>query len=53
MNAHSWRTVIGLAILALIGGFQALHGQAGLGWTDTVVAVLLAIEHGVNGNVGN
>lgn len=52
MNTHSWRTVLGLAIIAIIGGLQAIHNQVPWGGViDTVVAVLLVIEHGVNGNV--
>lgn len=51
MSGHSIRTVLGLAIVFVIGGLQAWHGQGGYGaWVDTLLAVALAVEHGFKGN---
>lgn len=49
MTNHSWKTIIGLSIIGAIGALQALHGQEGMGWTDIIISLLLAIEHGLNG----
>lgn len=52
-TAHNWKMFLGLALIAIIGGLQALHGSVGTTastWVDTIVSVLLIIEHSVNGN---
>lgn len=50
LSAHSWRTVVGLAIIAVIGALQALHGQAGWSaWIDLVLPILLVVEHAFAG----
>lgn len=45
----------GLVLIALIGGLQALHtslvGTAG-NWIDPLIAILLVLEHTVNGATG-
>jgi len=46
MTKHSWRTIVGLAIIAVIAVLQALHGNMGLApYIDMVLPVLLFCEH--------
>lgn len=46
----------GLVLIVLVGGLQALHtsliGTAG-NWIDPIIAVLIALEHTVNGNINS
>lgn len=56
MNTHSVKMVAGLVVLALIGALQAVHGSVGTTasvWTDTIISILLIIEHSINGNSSN
>lgn len=49
-TGHTWRTVGGLAIIFIIGGAQALHGNGTLGsWADMVIPFLLVVEHAIAG----
>ena len=51
MTSHTWRTIVGLAIVAIIGGLQALNGVGGFSaWITLVVPILLALEHALAGN---
>lgn len=51
LTSHTWRTVSGLAIIALIGALQALHGQVGWSaWIDMILPILLVVEHAWKGN---
>ncbi len=50
LSGHSWRTIGGLAIVFLIGGFQALHGIGGVGaWADMILPFFLILEHAIAG----
>lgn len=50
-KGHNFRMIGGLAIVFIIGGFQALHGIAGWSaWIDMILPVLLVAEHALNGN---
>lgn len=51
MTNHSWKTFVGLGIVFVIGGLQALHGGGFESWAETLIPVLLALEHTLNGNV--
>lgn len=51
LSYHTWRTVIGLGLVFIVGGLQALKGVDG--WGDlvtTVVPILLILEHSFSGN---
>ena len=51
LSSHTWRTVIGLALVFIVGGLQALKGVDG--WGDlvtTLVPILLLLEHSFAGN---
>ena len=51
MTSHTTRTVIGLAIVFLIGGVQALNGIAGFSaYATMILPVLLLLEHFFAGN---
>lgn len=50
LSGHTWRTIIGLAIVFIIGGLSALKGVGGYAaWIDMVLPVLLVIEHAIAG----
>lgn len=50
MKSHSLKTILGLAVMFLIGGLSVLKGTAGVGsWVDMVLSILLMLEHGING----
>lgn len=51
LTNHSWKTFVGLGIVFVIGGLQALHGGGFESWAETLIPVLLALEHTLNGNV--
>lgn len=48
MKFHNFKMIAGLAILFIIGGLQALHGQAN--WVDPLIALLIGLEHMYFGN---
>lgn len=53
MTTHSFKMIAGLVIIAAIGALQAVHGTGGsnaASWIDTVVSILLIIEHSIAGD---
>jgi hypothetical protein len=50
MNFHSWKMWLGLAVVFVVGGLQALNGLNWSNGIEIVLPVLLAIEHALNGN---
>lgn len=52
LSSHTWRTVVGLAIIGIIGALQALHGQVGWSaWIDMILPILLVAEHAFAGKM--
>lgn len=50
MTGHNIKIFLGLAAIFVLGGLQALHGIGGAGaWVETLLPIVLAIEHIVNG----
>ena len=53
ITGHTYRTIIGLAIIFVVGGLQALNGNASVGsWIEIILPVLLFVEHNFFGNIG-
>ncbi len=50
MNFHNWKMWVGLIAMFAIGGIQALHGLTWANGLETLIPVLVGIEHAVNGN---
>ncbi len=52
MKFHSARTIAGLAIIFIIGGIQAMHGQSNMSSTlEMAIPFLLMLEHAFLGNI--
>lgn len=51
MLTHNLKTFAGLALVFLIGGLSALKGVTLANGIETLLPILLAIEHIMNGNV--
>lgn len=49
--SHNIKMFLGLAIVFVIGGLQALKGVGGYGsWIETIIPALLFAEHYLDGN---
>ena len=51
---HNLKMMVGLTVVFLIGALSAYHnGFNAANIIDMLVAGLVAVEHGINGNTGN
>ena len=53
MVNHNWKMFVGFFIVFLMGGLQALKGLDWANGVETIIPVLLAVEHLLNGNTSN
>ncbi len=54
MFSHNAKMIIGLLVVFVIGGLQALHGNLQFGiWADMLIPLFLMIEHSIEGNTSN
>ena len=52
MTGHNIRMGLGLVIVFIIGGIQALKGLNWVNGIETILPVLLSLEHVLEGNTG-
>lgn len=52
MISHNLKVIGGLALVFFIGGLQALKGLTWTNGIETIIPILLVIEHALDGNTG-